>query len=269
LDLPAYVRFEAPRAGRAEEPALSVVIPAYNEAERIGPYLEAIAAFLQAAGEPHEILVVDDGSRDGTADLIRRERQRLEALGLLTYEPNRGKGHAVRTGFLAARGKLRLFADADGSTPIAELLRLRSALEQQGCDLAIGSRALPAPGIERRIKPHRYLIGQVFRVLREGLLHVSVVDSQCGFKLLTAEAARIICPAARVDGFAFDVEWLYLAARAGLRVAEVPVNWHDSQSSRVNLLTDPWRMTRDMLRIRRLHRDTVLAPRATAPADRG
>jgi dolichyl-phosphate beta-glucosyltransferase len=256
LSLPEYVTVEPPRAAPGAPLAVSVVIPAYNETARIGPYLAAVAQYFSARGEGHEILVANDGSRDGTADLIRRAQAEIPTLGLVTYERNRGKGHAVRMGMFAARGAWRLFADADGSTPIGELERLREAA--RGADVVIGSRALPAPGIRRQIKPHRYVIGQVFRLIRQLLLRVDVADSQCGFKLFSAAAAETLFGAARLDGFAFDVELLYLAARAGFKVVEVPVNWVDSTSSRVSLLTDPFRMVRDMWRIRRRHRNTVL-----------
>ncbi|MCZ7646799.1 MAG: rRNA maturation RNase YbeY [Planctomycetota bacterium] len=245
------------RRAETAAPGLSIVIPAFNEARRILPYLRAIDAWCDRAGEPCETLVVDDGSSDATAAVVREEMRGAPRLGLLRYEANRGKGHAVRVGMRAARGALRLFADADGSTPIAELDRLRDRLREAGADVAVGSRALPAPGIERKIKPHRYVIGQVFRHLRGLLLNVKVVDSQCGFKLFSAAAAECLFGAARVDGFAFDVELLYLAARWDLKVVEVPVNWRDDQASRVNLLTDPFRMLGDMWRVRTMHRHTA------------
>lgn len=255
MELPDYVTFERPRES-FEAPGLSVVIPAYNEARRIGPHLDKIQAYFAAHPEPYELLVASDGSSDGTAELIRERMGSFPRLGLVTYAQNRGKGHAVRMGMRAARGAQRLFADADGSTPIEEIERLRAGLKQSGAEIAVGSRALPAPGIERQIKPHRYVIGQVFRMLRSALMDVHVVDSQCGFKLFGARAADLIFPAAQVDGFAFDVELLFLAARWELAVTEVAVNWHDDQASRVNLLTDPFKMLRDMWRVRRMHRDT-------------
>jgi len=260
LSLPAYVRVAYPAASAAgtPPPEVSVIIPAYNEESRIGPYLETILKYFAEHGESHEVLVANDGSRDGTAQLVRDRMHSTVSLGLVDYDQNRGKGHAVRMGMLAARGKLRLFADADGSTPIAELERLRSRMRQDGSSVAVGSRQLSAPGVERRIKPHRYLIGQCFRLARQVFLNVRVLDSQCGFKLFTSEAAKRIFAVSRIDGFAFDVEALYLAGRAGLPVSEVAVNWYDSTSTRVNLLTDPFKMLRDMLRIRGLHRSTKI-----------
>ncbi|WP_428263751.1 dolichyl-phosphate beta-glucosyltransferase [Haliangium sp.] len=237
--------------------ALSVVIPAYDEADRIEPYLDSIQRYFDRGDEQVEVLVVDDGSRDRTAALVRARMSHDPRLGLVQYPNNRGKGHAVRVGMRAARGRLRLFADADGSTPIAEVERLRAAIAA-GADVAIGSRALPAADIRRVIKPHRRVIGETFRVLRRLFLRVDIVDSQCGFKLFTSEAAAWLYSVAKVDGFAFDVELLYLASRAGMTIREVPVNWYDSSVTRVNLLLDPAKMMRDVLRIRRLHRDTPI-----------
>ncbi len=253
MELPEYVNVEAP-AGVKAAPVVSVVIPAFNEADRLPPYLKAIQAYFQKKQEAHEIWVANDGSSDRTADVVRALMKEDDALGLVTYEKNRGKGHAVRMGMLAARGRYRLFADADGSTPIEELERLRGAIEGTENQVAVGSRAIPSPEVQRKIKPHRYVIGQVFRWFRQVLLKVNVVDSQCGFKLFTERAASAIFPVTKVDGFAFDVELLFLAARNEMPVAEVAVNWQDSDSSRVSLLTDPAKMLMDMLRIRGLHR---------------
>jgi dolichyl-phosphate beta-glucosyltransferase len=257
LGLPSNIELAYPHAlpAGSPAPAVSVVIPAYDEAERIEPYLDAIQRYFTARGETYEVLVVNDGSRDHTADLVRRRMARDQSLGLVHYTRNRGKGFAVRMGMLAARGELRLFADADGSTPIEELERLRQAIDGEGVDVAIGSRALSSAEVRRVVKPHRWVLGQCFRVLRMLFLQVGVIDSQCGFKLFTARAAQQLFTAAKIDGFAFDVEILFLAVRAGLRIREVPVNWYDSPSTRVNLWIDPLQMLRDTVRIQRLHRD--------------
>lgn len=256
MRLPPNIELATPRAPSAGStaPAVSVIIPAYDEAERIAPYLDAIGRYFAERGDSYELLVVDDGSRDHTADVVRRRMTRDPHLGLVHYTRNRGKGYAVRMGMGAARGALRLFADADGSTPIEELDRLRAAIDA-GADVAIGSRALSSAEVQRVVKPHRWALGQCFRMLRMLFLHIDVIDSQCGFKLFTARAADQLFPIARIDGFAFDVEILFLAARAGLRVREVPVNWFDSPSTRVNLWLDPLQMLRDTVRIQRLHRD--------------
>lgn len=259
MRLPPYIDLAYPHAllAGAPRPAMSVVIPAYNEAERIEPYLDAIEHYFTRRGESYEILVVNDGSQDGTAALIRARMQRDPHVGLVHYPRNRGKGHAVRMGMLAARGALRLFADADGSTPIEEIERLREQIEHHGVDVAIGSRAAASAEVRRVVKRHRWIIGQCFRFLRQMFLQVGVMDSQCGFKLFTARAAENLFAAARLDGFAFDVEILYLAVRAGLVIREVAVNWFDSPATRVNLWRDPFQMLRDTVRIQRLHRDTA------------
>lgn len=258
MPLPDYAQAAYPLAhpANAPAPAVSVIIPAYNEETRIPPYLDAIQAHFEKTGEACEVLVVNDGSRDRTAETIRARMAGDRNLGLVHYDRNRGKGHAVRMGMLAARANLRLFTDADGSTPIEEFARLRAKVEGEGFDVAVGSRQLSSPEVHRKIKPHRFVIGQGFRILRQTFLNVRVLDSQCGFKLLTGHAAERIFSVSKIDGFAFDVEMLFLAARGGMKVAEVAVNWYDSNSTRVNLLVDPFRMFRDMLRVRGLHRET-------------
>lgn len=263
MELPPYIELDYPQGlpAGAPAPAVSVIIPAYDEAGRIEPYLDAIQRYFAGREEACEVLVVNDGSRDGTAGLVRARMAHDPGVGLVHYARNRGKGHAVRVGMRAARGKLRLFADADGSTPIEEIERLRAQIEFHGIDVSIGSRALAAPGIQRLVKPHRRVIGECFRLLRKLFLQVGVMDSQCGFKLFTARAAERLFAVAQLDGFAFDVEILYLAARAGMAIREVPVNWYDSPSTRVNLWTDPLQMLRDTARIQRLHRHTDLGSR--------
>jgi dolichyl-phosphate beta-glucosyltransferase len=243
-----------------EAPGLSIVIPAYNEAHRILPYLERIEAYCSRQDESFEVLVVDDGSRDGTAELVRQWGATRPWLRLIRHEDNRGKGHVVRTGMLAARGALRLMADADGATPIEELERLRARLSSERRAVAVGSRAVPDPDVHRVFKRHRQLIGAVFSAIKGFMVGVRVADSQCGFKLFTAAAAETLFGASRVDRFAFDVEILYLAGKAGIPVAEVAINWHDVDRSRVRLVADSLQMARDVWRIRRLHRTTLLEP---------
>jgi len=224
-------------------PALSIVIPAFNEAERLPRTLERIAAHLAGGGSGGEVLVVDDGSRDGTAE-------RAEAMGatVLRNGANRGKGFAVRRGMLAAQGRRRLMTDADLSTPIEELDRLAARMDE-GYDVVIGSRALPESRIEVHQPWFRENMGRLFNLFVRGLVVPGIRDTQCGFKLFTAEAARAVFSAARLDGFSFDVEALFLAARRGYRIAEVPVLWRNDAASRVSLrrgfLAFP-----DLLRIR-------------------
>lgn len=237
------------RSGASESsarPPLSIVIPAFNEERRLGATLDAVLAHVDARAE---VIVVDDGSRDGTAALVR-ERSALDPrVRLVALERNSGKGAAVRAGFLAARGDLVLFSDADNSTPIGELEKLRAAIDG-GADVAIGSRALP--GSDVRVKQHvlRQRMGETFNLLVRALGGLDVADSQCGFKLFRRETALPVFERQTLDGFAFDVEILYLAGRRGLRVAEVPVTWINSPDSRVNILRDPLLMLRDVLRVR-------------------
>jgi dolichyl-phosphate beta-glucosyltransferase len=209
--------------------ALSVVIPAYDEAVRLPPTLARVRGWLLRSGLEHEVIVVDDGSRDATSDVAR-----AGGAVVLQHEPNRGKGHAVRRGMLAARGARRLFCDADLSTPIEELPKLMDALER-GFDVAIASRAVAGARVEVHQSAYREAMGRLFNVLVQGLLLPGLADTQCGFKLFTARAAEEAFSACRLDGFSFDVEALYVARRRGLRIAEVPVVWRNDTASRVSL----------------------------------
>jgi len=225
------------------EPALSVVIPALNEEDRLPRTLERIASYLGRRGGGYEVLVVDDGSHDRTSE-------RAEAAGatVLRNEAKRGKGFAVRRGMLAARGPRRLMTDADLSTPIEELDRL-SARMDEGHDVVVGSRALPGARIEVRQPWYRENTGRLFNLFVRALAVPGVKDTQCGFKLFSAAAARDVFSAARVDGFSFDVEALFLARKKGYRIAEVPVLWRNDAASRVSLLRGALAFP-DLLRIR-------------------
>jgi dolichyl-phosphate beta-glucosyltransferase len=213
------------------ELALSVVIPAYNEAARLPATLARVRAYLDARKTPYQLIVVDDGSTDGTADVARAAAGPVE---LLRDARNRGKGHAVRAGMLAARGARRLMTDADLSTPIEELARLEAALDE-GFDIAIGSRAVAGARIEVHQPAYREAMGRLFNRVVQRLLLPGLNDTQCGFKLFTASAAAVAFGASRLDGFSFDVEALYLARRRGLRIAELPVVWRNSAATRVGL----------------------------------
>lgn len=212
-------------------PALSVVIPAFNEEARLPATLARVRAHLDARGEAWQVLVVDDGSSDGTAAAARAAGAPVE---LLSYADNRGKGHAVRAGMLAATGARRLMSDADLSTPIEELAGLEAELAR-GFDVAIGSRAVAGARIEVHQPLYREAMGRVFNGLVQLLLLPGLRDTQCGFKLWTAEAAGLAFAACRLDGFSFDVEALYVARRHGLRIAERPVVWRNDAATRVGL----------------------------------
>ena len=226
---------------------LSVVVPAYNERARLPPTLRRIGAYL--GGRAHEIVVVDDGSTDGTAEAAHAAG--VERLVVLRNEGNRGKGYAVRRGMLAARGARRLMSDADLSTPIEELARLEQALAS-GHQIAIGSRALEGARIEVRQPWYRENMGRLFNVFVRALAVPGVRDTQCGFKLFTAGAAEVVFAAARLDGFSFDVEALYIARQLGYRIAEVPVSWRNDAATRVGL-RGGFQAFPDLLRIRFNH----------------
>ena len=236
------------------EPRWSVVIPAFNEAIRLPRYLEEITGYLGSRGEPWEVIVVDDGSTDGTAEVARTVAARYSEVRLLRQPVNGGKGAAVRSGMLAARGAWRLFADADGATPISELKRLEAALAA-GVDVAIGSRTVRDPGVSVVARSHRVVAGRLFNGLVSRLGLPDVGDSQCGFKAFTGRAAEAIFGKLRTRGFGFDVELLMLARWYGFRVAEVAVNWSDKPGSKVGVFkTGPgmlWEIVRARIRMAR------------------
>ena len=211
--------------------SLSVVIPAYNEARRLPATLARIQAYLEGLGREHEIVVVDDGSADATAEVARAAGDQVR---VLRHEPNRGKGYAVRRGMLAAAGARRLMTDADLSTPIEELAKLEAEIDR-GFDVAIASRAVAGARVEIHQPAYREAMGRLFNVLVQGLLLPGLSDTQCGFKLFTSRAAEEAFLLCRLDGFSFDVEALYVARRRGLRIAEVPVVWRNDAASRVSL----------------------------------
>jgi len=242
--------------------ALSVVIPAYNEALRLPATLARLHEHL--SGRAHEILVVDDGSSDATGEIALRAGG---AVRVLRHEPNRGKGYAVRRGMLAAAGARRLMSDADLSTPIEELARLEAEIDA-GFDVAIGSRAVAGARIEVRQPAYREAMGRLFNRLVQLLLLPGVADTQCGFKLFTAGAAEAAFRPCRLDGFSFDVEALYVARRRGLRIAEVPIVWRNDAATRVGLGGGSAAFL-DLLRIRVLAARGAYGPPAPRPAGAG
>jgi len=233
-------------------PRWSVVIPAFNEAERLPPFLEKVVAYFEGRDEPYEVIVVDDGSSDGTADIVGARH--LPSVRVLRLPANAGKGAAVRAGMLAAKGAYRLFVDADGATPIEELKRLEPTLVA-GADVVIGSRVLVDPGVAVTTRPHRVAAGRIFNwlVARVGL--ADIADSQCGFKAFTGSAASRLFEALSTQGFGFDVELLLLARAAGCKVVEVPVNWSDQAGSKVGVLRHGpgmlWQIVQARRRVRR------------------
>jgi hypothetical protein len=226
-------------------PWLSVVIPAYNEASRLPRTLAAVLAHLRGQGRPFEVVVADDGSEDETAAVAAGAGGEVRVVRIA----HAGKGAAVRAGVLATSGELVLLSDADLSTPVAELAPLTAALT--GAGLAIGSRRLRSSRVGVRQPLRRRVMGAVFNALVRALVLPGLRDTQCGFKLFRGDVARRVFALSRVDGFAFDVEAILLTRRLGERVAEVPVEWHDSRQSRVRAVRDSIGMFGELLSIRR------------------
>lgn len=245
----SYSDFQVWSQRPAAQVALSVVIPAYNETERLLPTLGAIAVAVSGMGLEWELIVSDDGSKDGTPDMV-------EALGWANLRvlrhPNTGKGGAVKRGVQAARGERVLFSDADNSTPIEELPRLLARLDE-GYDVAVGSRVAEGASEENK-SAARKLVSLGLRTVARTLSGVTVQDTQCGFKLFSARAVQELFSRQQMDGFSFDLELLYLARKLNLRVAEVPVRWFDAPGSKVNSVKDSVRFMRDIFAVRRLDR---------------
>jgi dolichyl-phosphate beta-glucosyltransferase len=231
-------------------PELSIVVPAFDEAERLGPSLRRVLDYLARRGEGAEVLVVDDGSRDGTAAVARGFA--AEGVRLLSHPGNRGKGAAVRTGLAASRGRRVLITDADLSTPIDDVELLEPHLAE--AELVLGSRGVAASRISERQPFYREWMGRTFNLLVRSAGVRGIRDTQCGFKLLDGEAARRLAAELTVDRFAYDVELVFVARRHGYRVVEVGVRWADSPASRVHPVWDSLSMMRDLARIRWRHR---------------
>jgi glycosyltransferase involved in cell wall biosynthesis len=231
------------------EPTYSIVIPAYNEGTRLAATLEKVLAFVHAQGWDAEVIVVNDGSRDNTADIVRSFATKDPALRLIENPGNRGKGYSVRNGMLQARGRVALFSDADLSAPIEEAPKLFQALEE-GADIAIGSRWLRAETQTRRQPLHRQLFGRIFNLLLRLTLGLQFKDTQCGFKAFKKPAAQAIFPLQKIERWGFDPEILFLARKFGFKVQEIPVAWGHSGETRIHPLIDGSRMFLEMLHIR-------------------
>jgi glycosyltransferase involved in cell wall biosynthesis len=227
----------------------SIVIPAYNEGARLGATLEKVLAYVRQQPWDAEVIVVNDGSRDNTAGIVREFAQKNSHLRLIENPGNRGKGYSVRNGILNAHGDIILFSDADLSSPIEEMPKLLQAIEA-GADVAIGSRWLRAELQTQRQSLHRQLFGRIFNLLLRIVLGLQFADTQCGFKAFTRRAAQTILPLQRIERWGFDPEILFLARKFGFRVEEVPVRWGHSGGTRIHPLIDGSRMFQEMLRIR-------------------
>ena len=227
----------------------SIVIPAYNEGARLGATLERVLGYVRGQGWNAEVIVVNDGSRDNTAELVRGFAAKEPGLRLVENPGNRGKGYSVRNGMLNARGEVVVFSDADLSSPIEEMPKLLAALAA-GADIAMGSRWLRVELQTRRQSPHRQMFGRVFNLLLRMILGLRFKDTQCGFKAFTRRAAQTIFPLQRIERWGFDPEILFLARKFGFRVEEVPVLWAHSGDTRIHPLIDGARMFQEMVRIR-------------------
>lgn len=242
----------------ATDLAFTLIIPAYNESQRLPPYLETIRPYTDRCyADNYEVIVVDDGSSDQLEKTLAELTQAWPQLHVLRHERNLGKGAAVRTGVMAARGQRLLYADADGATSIEEERDLRAALDA-GADLAVGSRLVAGQGVVRNRSWHRALIGRLFALVAHLLLPIPVRDTQCGFKMLRCGPARRLFGLSQERGYLFDLEILALAAHCGYCVTEVPISWSDRPGSRLKLhreggkiLTGLWRIRRRLSRVRR------------------
>ena len=250
---------------RTATPLVSVVIPAYNEATRLGDTLGAAVGYL-SRGVAAELIVVDDGSTDDTAAVAERVLGASAAVPwrVLRSDVNRGKGHAVRTGLLAARAPVGVFSDADLSTPIEELPKVVEPIARGHYEVVFGSRALDRTLIGARQPLYRDRAGRLFNVALRRATGIPYKDTQCGFKAFRLSVCRPILEAAAVDRFGFDLEWLFVAHRAGLRLKEVPVRWNHHDGSKVNLLRDGPRMLADILKVRHLMAAGRYAPTLSA-----
>lgn len=237
----------------SEKVELSIVVPAYNEERRLPPTLIDIIDYFDRRGFSYEVIVIDDGSRDSTPEVVRKFERVRNQVRLIQLPKNYGKGHAVRLGVLNSRGNKILFADADGATPIEEYERLAQALSSGG-DIAIGSRAIASAETKVATSIHRRLLGRMFNRCVNMILLPSIADTQCGFKMFTRKAAMFLFKRQHADRFSFDVELLYMAHKANLAVKEVPINWTNVPGSKVNLVVDSLCMFRDVFRFRVIHR---------------
>jgi glycosyltransferase involved in cell wall biosynthesis len=232
----------------SSSPKVSVVVPAFNEASRIGDSIQKIENFLGKLPFGSELVIVDDGSSDDTSDIVRRLT--FPGLRLIRNDVNHGKGFAVQMGVLAAAGEYVLFSDADLSAPIEELDKLLQAAESQHADVVIGSRALDRSFIKIHQTRTREVGGILFNRMVRILLGLNIHDTQCGFKLFRREKIRPVFEKLTIIGFGFDPELLFLASRAGLKILEIPVRWSHAEGSKIRFLRDGIRMFTDLVRIR-------------------
>ena len=250
------LRFTLSPAASDARPYLSIIVPAYNEEQRLPATLERMAQYLETRDFSYEVIVVDDGSRDQTRAVVLKFAERFLWLRLLQYDDanghavNRGKGFAVRAGVLQSRGRDVLFSDADLATPIEEIEKLLPPITRGDCDLTIASRALPESNLTIHQPWYREWMGRTFNRFVQRVIHTKVSDTQCGFKAFRGEVAQRIFGVARIDGFGFDTEIIYLAGKFGYRVREIGVTWRHQDDSRVNPLVAPFQMLGELVEVR-------------------
>lgn len=233
---------------------ISIVIPAYNEVKRLPGYLECVISYGKNNKNDIEVIVVDDASVDGTAEMVESYMPRFANLRLITLEKNKGKGYAVKSGFLAAQGDICVFMDADGSVMPDEIDRNLHYLAEY--DIFIGSRVLKDKKCSLEARAWRKLIGGVFNFLVHIFLFREIKDSQCGFKMFKKKVVLPVFSKSRILGFGFDLEVLYLARKVGFKIKEGPVSWRHIDGSKINFFIDPIMMLINMLQIRLWHSGT-------------
>jgi len=229
---------------------ISIVIPAYNEEERLPTTLRTIIDYFENLSKDYEIIVVDDGSQDNTAEIAQHFNPRVNVIKL---PKNSGKGAAVREGISHAQGDFILFSDADLSTPITEFHKLQESLEN-GSHIAIGSRAIDSSLIKVHQPFYREFMGKTFNKIVRALVLRGIHDTQCGFKMFKNSVAKQIFSLAKIDGFGFDVEILYLAHKMNFKIAEIPVEWRNDTKSKISPIYDSLKMFFEILKIRSLHK---------------
>jgi len=239
---------------------LSLIIPAYNEADRIGPSIEKAFRYFESVDYDAEIVAVDDGSSDRTVGAIKEAFDRKPAgldrvtTRVIPLGANAGKGAAVRRGMIEAKGKVRIFTDADFSTPVHEIAKILPLISSGDFDVVIGSRAAEGRTLVKKHQPwYREAMGRFYNVIVQLLVFRGIKDTQCGFKGFSADAAQILFSKQKVNGFSFDVEILFLARRNGYRIKEIAIEWYNDERSTVGAVTDSAKMFWELLRIRKLH----------------
>jgi dolichyl-phosphate beta-glucosyltransferase len=233
-------------------PDVSIVIPAYNESERLGPPLKLIIDYLGESDQASEVIIVDDGSTDDTSEVARQSLADAPAVAsqVIRYEQNRGKGFAVRTGLKAASANIALFSDADLSTPISEMSKLTDPLRNGEFDVTFGSRALDRSLIGTHQPWQREQGGKVMNLIIRKMSGLPFSDTQCGFKAFDLTRFRPLLDLMQIDRFGFDVEFLFVAAHNGLRLKEIPVRWNDVAGSKVSVMRDTMRMMNELRLVR-------------------